>query len=59
MESGWVVKKDGKEVAHGPIYTIATDDVVRSMYDAGYKTYIDGRIHKPAKDKRQGGRSNG
>lgn len=49
MESRWVVKKNGKEVAHGPISTIAPDDVVRSMYDAGHKTYIDGKLYRPKK----------
>ena len=47
MESRWVVKKDGKAIAGGPISTIAPDDLVRQMYAAGYKTYIDGKIYKP------------
>ena len=51
MESRWVVKKDGKPVAGGPISTIAPDDMVRQMYDQGYKTYIDGKLHKPKKEK--------
>lgn len=47
MESRWVVKKDGKPIAGGPISTIAPDDLVRQMYAAGYKTYIDGKLYIP------------
>ena len=52
MESRWVVKKDGKPVAGGPISTIAPDAMVRQMYDAGYKTYIDGKLYRPKKENR-------
>lgn len=51
MASRWVVKKDGKPVAGGPISTIAPDHMVRSMYDHGYKTYIDGKLYRPKKEK--------
>ena len=51
MEHRWVGKKDGKPVAGGPISTIAPDDMVRQMYDMGYKTYIDGKLHRPKKEK--------
>ena len=49
MESRWVVKKDGKPMASGPMDTIAPDDMVRQMYAAGYKTYIDGKLYRPKK----------
>lgn len=49
MESRWVVKKDGKPVAGGPISTIAPDELVRQMYAEGYKTYIDGKLYRPKK----------
>ena len=49
MESRWVVKKDGKPMASGTMDTIAPDDMVRQMYDAGYKTYIDGKLYRPKK----------
>lgn len=51
MESRWVVKKDGKPVAGGPISTIAPDDMVRQMYNEGYKTYIDGKLYRPKQAK--------
>jgi hypothetical protein len=51
MESRWVVKNQfGKPVAGGPISTIAPDDMVRQMYNAGYKTYIDGKLYRPKKE---------
>lgn len=50
MESRWVVKKDGKPMASGPMDTIAPDDMVRQMYNAGYKTYIDGKLYRPKKE---------
>lgn len=51
MERRWVVKNQfGKPVAGGPISTIASDDMVRSMYAAGYKTYIDGKLYRPKKE---------
>ena len=51
MERRWLVKDPmGKPVAGGPISTIAPDELVRSMYKAGYKTYIDGKLYRPKKE---------
>jgi hypothetical protein len=50
IERRWVVKKDGKPMASGPMDTIAPDDMVRQMYNAGYKTYIDGKLYRPKKE---------
>lgn len=51
MERRWIVKNQfGKPVAGGPISTIASDDMVRQMYAAGYKTYIDGKLYRPKKE---------
>ena len=51
MERRWVVKNPmGKPVASGPICTIASDEMVLSMYRAGYKTYIDGKLYRPKKE---------
>lgn len=50
VERRWVVKDPmGKPVASGPICTIASDEMVLSMYRAGYKTYIDGKLYRPKK----------
>lgn len=54
MESRWVVKKDGKPVAGRPISKIAPDELVRQMYAAGYKTYIDGKLYRPKKGDTNG-----
>jgi hypothetical protein len=54
MESRWVVKKDGKPMASGTMDTIAPDDMVRQMYAAGYKTYIDGKLYRPKKGDTNG-----
>ena len=51
MESRWMVKKDGKAIAGGPMSTIAPDDMVRQMYAEGYKTYIDGKLYRPKQAK--------
>lgn len=52
MAMPWVDGADpmGKPVAGGPISTIAPDEPVRSMYKAGYKTYIDGKLYRPKKE---------
>ena len=53
MESRWVVKKDGKPMASGTMDTLYPDALVLDMYNAGYKTYIDGKLYKPKKEARQ------
>lgn len=50
MESRWVVKKDGKPMASGTMDTLYPDALVLDMYNAGYKTYIDGKLYKPKKE---------
>jgi hypothetical protein len=52
MNSRWIVKNPmNKPVASGPISTIASDEVVRKMYHAGYKTYVDGKLYRPRKEQ--------
>lgn len=44
----WVVKNQmGRPVASGTMDTMYPDDTVRSMYAAGYKVYIDGKLYRP------------
>ena len=51
MEKRWTVKNPmGQPMASGPMCTIAPDDLVLSMYKAGYKTYIDGKLYRPKKE---------
>lgn len=55
MANRWIVKDPmNKPVASGPMETIAPDDLVRSMYAAGYKTYIDGKLYRPPKGVKAG-----
>jgi hypothetical protein len=51
MESRWVVKDPmGRPVASGTMDTMYPDEIVRGMYAAGYKTYIDGKLYRPKKE---------
>ena len=51
MESRWAVKNpQGQPMASGPMETMYPDDMVRQMYAAGYKTYIDGKLYRPKKE---------
>lgn len=51
MERRWIVKDPmGRPIATGPMTTIHPDSIVRSMYAAGYKTYIDGKLYRPPKE---------
>lgn len=52
MESRWTVKKDGKAVCSGPMDTLPPAEQIRSMAEAGYKTYVDGKIYKPKKGEK-------
>lgn len=57
MESRWTVKNPaGKPVASGTMDTIYPDDMVRQMYAAGYKTYIDGKLYRPKKEAKECGK---
>lgn len=49
MESRWVVKKDGKPMASGPMSTFPPKRQIRQMAAAGYKTYVDGKLYRPGK----------
>ena len=50
MESRWVVKDPmGRPVASGTMDTMYPDEIVRGMYAAGYKVYIDGKLYRPKK----------
>lgn len=42
----WEVKKDGRVVAHGPMTTIPAPDRIKELTAAGYKVYVDGKLHK-------------
>lgn len=53
LERRWVVKKDGKPMASGTMDTLYPDDMVRDMYNAGYKTHIDGKLYRPKKEAMQ------
>lgn len=51
MEKRWTVKNPlGQPMASGPMETMYPDDMVRQMYAAGYKTYIDGKLYRPKKE---------
>lgn len=51
MDRRWIVKDPmGRPIATGPMTTIHPDNIVRSMYAAGYKTYIDGKLYRPPKE---------
>lgn len=41
-------------MASGTMDTIAPDELVRQMYAAGYKTYIDGKLYRPKKGDTNG-----
>ena len=61
MADAWEVRKDGQAYAGGPMETMPSAEQRRSMRAAGYRIYVNGRVHyDPAeKTKRKGVISNG
>lgn len=44
--SNWEVRKDGRAYAGGPITTLPDLQQRRSMRNAGYQIYVDGKIYR-------------
>lgn len=52
--TGWEVRRGGETIAYGSSKTFPTSIERKILKDAGYKTYVDGKLFKEAKNDGKG-----